>query len=570
MALDGITLHGLKRELQKNLTGGWIRKVYQPRRELVTINVWNGEDYQLLISCDQDFRIHLSELDLENPAKPPSFTMLLRKHLSGGKIARITQRGLDRVLKIEIDKKIEPEDEEEAEIERKELYVELMGRNSNLFLVQDGNILGVLKDKKSKSRSISPGSPYELPPKQDKVDPFHLSEEEFRGFFKSDQPIWRNLLDNIEGIGPTLAKEIVVRAGIPKEQTDLSESDRTSLWQATEEFFDELASGVNPLVYQEDGKPVEFSPIELESYSDKEKISYGNLSDALDHYYKSRETSYETKNLRKVVSSTLKDEKERVQGALENVKEQLQQSKNREKLKETGDIILANLGELEKGMKKAKLTDPYSEGDKREIKLDPSSTPEENAQNYYERYKKLKRGKKKLEKRKRSLKKELEFLRKLSNELAEAESREELAKIEGTLKEKGYIEEDSDSADNEDGGGPKEYWAKGHKIMVGRNARQNDDLVRNASRDDIWLHVRKYPGAHVIIVTDGRPDQVPEEVIVKAAQLAALNSKARGADKATVSYTQVKYVDKPKGAKPGLVQITNEKTITVSPREVIS
>lgn len=568
MALDGITLHWLNRELQENLTGGWIRKIYQPRSQLVTINVWNGEDYTLLISCDTDFRIQLTDLDLENPPKPPNFTMLLRKHLSGGKVARITQRGLDRVVNIEIDKKTEPEDGE-GEIVRKELYVELMGRNSNLFLVENEKILGVLNEKENERRPITPGSTYELPPKQDKVDPFELSRNQFLEFFNQDQPVWRNLLNNIEGIGPTLAKEITVRAGVPREENDPSESDRESLWETAKEFFNEIASEATPLVYQKDGKPVEFSPIELESYSGEEKISFGTLSDALDYYYKAKETSYERKDLREEVATTLEDELGRVQGALENVEQQLQQSETREKLKETGDIILAHLGDLEKGMEKAEFEDPYQEGERREIKLDPSSTPEENAQKYYERYKKLKRGKKKLERRKRSLIKELEFLRGLSEDLDEAESREELVKIEGVLKEKGYIEEESDSVGTQDGGGPKVYWVKGHKIMVGRNASQNDELVRNASRDDIWLHVRKYAGAHVVIVTDGRPDQVPEEVIVKAAQLAALNSKAREAEKATVSYTQVKYVDKPKGAKPGLVQITNEETITVSPKEVL-
>jgi len=568
MALDGITLHFLKRELQERLTGGWVRKIYQPREKLVTINVWNGEDYTLLISCDEDFRIQLTNLDFENPPSPPNFTMLLRKHLSGGKIARITQRELDRVLKIAVDKKVEEEDGE-GKIVRKELYVELMGRNSNLFLTRADKILGVLKEKEHERRPIKAGRDYELPPMQDKLDPFDLSKSQFLDFLESDQPTWRKLLNNIQGIGPTLAKEIAVRADVSKGQKELSESEMNVLWKATENFFGELSSGANPLVYQESGNPVEFSPVELKSYSDKENISYETLSEALDHYYKARETSYETKDIRDEVETTLTDEIERVQGALENVEEQLKKSRNRQNLKETGDIILANLGELKKGMKKAELDDPYNEGEKREVKLDPSSTPEDNAQKYYERYKKLKRGEEKLERRKRSLTKELELLQELSDNLDEAESREKLAKIEGKLKEKGYIEEESGSSEKQESGGPKEYWVKGHKIMVGRNARQNDNLVRNASRDDIWLHVRNYAGAHVVIVTDGRPDQVPEEVIVKAAQLAALNSKAGQADRATVSYTQVKYVDKPKGAKPGLVQITNERTITVSPKEVI-
>ncbi len=570
MGLDGITLSKLKREIQDGLTGGWIRKIYQPRPELVTVNVWNGDNYRLLISCGDDFRIQLTDMDLENPEKPPPFTMLLRKHLSGGKISRITQkRGLDRIIKISVDKQVEEGDEEK--IERKEIFVELMGRNSNLFLVQDGKILGVLRDKESRNRDTSPGGQYELPPGQDKLDPFQLSREDFVKLVRPDEPVWRNLLNGIDGIGPTLAKEIPARAGVPVDRVEVSNAGRESLWNATEETFDELSSGsYTPLVYQEDGRPVEFSPIKLETYSNKEELSFETLGDALDHYYKAREASFETAELREKVEETLTDEIDRIEGALKNVKEQLQQSENREELKRTGDIILANLGELEKGMKSAELNDPYNEGEIKEISLDPSKTPEENAESYYERYKKLKRGEEKLKKRKKGLKKELSYLRKLEKRYEKAESQEDLAELEGILKEKGYIDEEVGSGKENNQGGPKEYWIKGYKVMVGRNARQNDDLVREASRDDLWFHVRNYAGAHVVIVTDGQPDQVPEEVIVKAAQLAAANSKARGAEQTTVSYTEIKYVDKPKGAKPGLVQITNENTINVSPGEVIS
>ena len=566
MALDGITLHGIKRELQEALTGGWIRKVYQPRPELVTINVWNGEDYTLLISCGDNFRVQLTELDFENPQTPPPFTMLLRKHLSGGKIKRITQHGLDRVLRLSVGVK----DEDTDEIETKELYVELMGRNSNLFLVRDGQILETLRNRKSRKRSVSPGSEYEFPPAQDKLNPFNLTRAEFYDFFGSEESVWRNLLHNIQGIGPTLAKEITVRAGIPTGQKELSEADLSALWEAAEEFFARLkridAGDYSALVYQEDGNPVEFSPIRLESYGDSEEISFDSLSLALDHYYKAKEAGFETEDLRAEIGETIENELGRVDGALKNVREQLQQSENREKLKETGDIILANLGELEKGMKEAEIDDPYHQGERRKVKLDPSLSPEENAEKYYERYKKLKRGKEKLDRRKKGLKKEKKYLEKLQQEFEAAETPEELARLEGKLKEKGYIETEEEYGGDGESGGPKEYWVKGYKILVGRNARQNDNLVRQASRDDLWFHIRNYSGAHVVIVTDGRPDQVPEEVIVKAARLAAANSRARGAEKATVSYTQVKYVDKPKGAKPGLVQITNEKTLTVTPQ----
>ena len=570
MALDGITLSKLKLELQDALTGGWIRKIYQPRDGLVTVNVWGGENYTLLVSCGDDFRVQLTELDFENPEEPPPFTMLLRKHLSGGKIARVTQpRGLDRIIKISVDKKEESGAEEK--IKRKEVYVELMGRNSNLFLVQDDNIIGTLRDKQSRTRDTSPGGTYELPPAQNKANPFELKRNEFYELAQKENPLWRNLLNGIAGIGPTLAKEIPTRAGLKVDQPDLAEGQLTGLYRAAEDFFDELsADNYEPIVYQEEGKPVEFSPIELESFSDKKGLTFASLSKALDHYYKARETSFETRELREDVEETIKDELDRVKGALKNVRDQLKQSENREKLKKTGDIILSNLGQLEKGMKQARINDPYNQGEQVEVNLDPSLTPEENAEKYYERYKKLKRGKEKLDKRKKGLKKELNYLEKLKERYEEAESQEELAKLEGVLKEKGYIDEDLGSSSQEQEGGPKEYWVKGYKVMVGRNARQNDELVRDASRDDIWFHVRNYAGAHVVVVTDGRPDKVPDEVIVKAAQLAAANSKARNAGQATVSYTEVKYVDKPKGAKPGLVQITNENTINVSPGEVIS
>lgn len=570
MALDGITLSKLKLEIQDALTGGWVRKIYQPRNGLVTVDVWSGDNYQLLISCGDDFRIQLSDLDLENPEEPPPFTMLLRKHLSGGKIARVTQpRGLDRIIKISVDKKKEDGDEER--IDRKEIYVELMGRNSNLFLVQDDRIIGTLKDKESRSRDTSPGGTYELPPAQDKANPFDLEGDEFYELTRRENPIWRNLLHGIDGIGPTLAKEIPVRAGVEVDQEELTENQRKSLHQAASNLFHELSTDdYDPIVYQEEGEPVEFSPVRLESFSDKKGLTFDSLSKALDHYYKARETSFETRELREDVEETIKDELDRVKGALKNVRDQLKQSENREKLKKTGDIILSNLGQLEKGMKQARINDPYNQGEQVEVDLDPSLTPEENAEKYYERYKKLKRGKEKLDKRKKGLKKELNYLEKLKERYEEAESQEELAKLEGVLKEKGYIDEDLGSSSQEQEGGPKEYWVKGYKVMVGRNARQNDELVRDASRDDIWFHVRNYAGAHVVVVTDGRPDKVPDEVIVKAAQLAAANSKARNAGQATVSYTEVKYVDKPKGAKPGLVQITNENTINVSPGEVIS
>ncbi|MFW6048742.1 MAG: Rqc2 family fibronectin-binding protein [Candidatus Bipolaricaulota bacterium] len=569
MAIDGLTLTHIKRELQERLTGGWIRKIYQPRAELITINVWNGDNYRLLLSCDDDFRVQLTDVEFKHPQNPPPFSMLLRKHLSGGKLSRVTQVGVDRVMKFVVTHRGESsgKDDEYVEVE---LVVELFGRYSNVILVQEGKILGVLQENTRRNPPLKTGSRYEFPADSGKDDPFQLRREKFAGYFESGGKVWRELMANVDGIGPTLAKEVAGRADVSPDLKDPSKIEVGRLWGAARDLFCEIkGKRVNPLVYQKDGNTVEFAPVHLVQYGDKNEIEFNSWKDALDYYYREKELSYSTDRLDENLREILEDELERVSGAIKNVDEQLEQAENKERYKELGDLILANLKGIEKGKKEAEVEDLYNEGENVRIELDPSLSPEDNAQEYYKKYKKLKRGEKKLRRRKKGLQAERRFLSGELEDLNEAETEGEIISIERTLIEKGYVEEETED-EAEDRSKPREYWFKGYKVMVGRNARQNDELVRKANRDDLWFHVRNYAGAHVIIVTDGRPDSVPEDVIVKAAQLAAYNSKAKNSTKAMVSYTQAKYANKPKGAKPGLVRITNEKTIAVNPQEVIS
>lgn len=542
-----------------------MRKIYQPRPDLFTIKVWSGENLTLLISCGDDFRVQLTDLDFNNPENPPPMTMLLRKHLSGGKISRITQSGVDRLIKLVVVHK-----EEKGHYIDKELYVELFGRYSNLILVEDGTVIGVLNENTRRDPPVKIGKNYEVPGSGEKDNPFELSLSRFTNYFQGNRQVWRALLDNIDGIGPTLAKEIPTRAGIQPEAADVTTDKINGLWRATEELVDEMkGSETRPLIYQKKGNPVEFSPVRLQQYAGLNKLDFFSWKNALDYFYKEKILSYSTSSLDEELRETINDELERVDGALQNVEEQLHQAENRERYKEAGDLLLAYASRIEKGQTKVELEDFYSDKETREIELDPSLTPEENAEKYYEKYKKLKRGKEKLEKRRKGLNAEQRFLKRQKEELSVAKSEEEIVAVERELIDKGFIEEETD-IEQEDKGGPREYWFKGYKVMVGRNARQNDELVRNSSSHDLWFHVRNYAGAHVVIVTDGRPDRVPGDVTEKAAQLAAYNSKAKNSTKATVSYTQAKYVDKPKGAKPGLVRISNEETVVVNPQEVIS
>jgi len=575
MAFDGLTLFVIKRELQNALTDGWIRKIYQPAEDLLTFNVWKGANYKLLVSLGDNFRVQLTELDFEHPAQPPSFCMLLRKHLEGGKVKRIRQRGLDRLLEITATQK------EEEEIKEKTVFLELMGRNSNLVLVERGQVLDAWHRKNDSRRSLTPGTDYERPPRQDKIPLNVLKrgdlEEKLSPKNGEGKALWRILLGEIEGIGPLMAKEIPSRAGIdPKEEDGW---DKGRLWESVDNLRRYLERGeFEPVVYSDEGGPVEYAPYPLVQFEEKGFGSreFSSLSLALDYYHKFDENSYGTNKLREDLKAVVSDELERIQGALKNVREQLKKSRKSESFKRKGDILLANLSELEKGQRQATLNNPYQEGERIEIELDPSLTPQENAQKYYERYKKLKRGKDKLGKRLQQLKKEKGLFEKLRRKVEEAEGGEELHSIEDKLRKGGYIEAEQEEGEK-DKGGPKVHWVEGYKVLIGRNARQNDQLIRDSARDNIWLHVRDHAGAHVVIVSDGGPETVPDSVLKKAAQLAAYNSKAvrnggqaqRGG-KVLVSYTLIKYVDKPKGAKPGLVRITNESTIAVEPSGVIS
>ncbi len=560
MALDGITLYSIKTQLKDTLTGGRVDKIYQPEEDLFTIDVWNRADLQLLISTGDLFRIHLSERDFENPARPPAFCMLLRKHLEGGTIREITQPGLDRLIYIKVKRSDEPE---------KRLIVELMGRRCNVILTKGDEILGALDRKSEKQRDLSTGKEYRRPTPQDKADPREITPEDLSEIKKDTGKLWRSVLSSVEGVGPLLSREIATRAGIDPEKENINEKDLEKILEATKYLGRKVRKeDFDPVVYMEETTPAEFAPFPLKFLSEKKARGFESISKALDFYSRRKEKISKKDRLEELLTSKIKEEKERIESATDNLEEQLNRAENREELKKKGDVLMANLDQIEKGQKEARLKDIFSEEDKElTVQLDPSLNPQKNAEKYYNRYKKLKRGRKKMKKRMRRLKKEKRFILNLEEKLKEADEKKDLEKIHGKLDEKGYFQEPPEE-EGEGSGGPREFWVEGHKILAGKNASQNDKLVRQGNKGDLWFHVRDYAGAHVLLDTGGNPDQVPEKAIRGAARIAAYYSKAREADEAMVSYTELKYVDKPKGAKPGLVRIENEKTIVVDPSEV--
>jgi len=554
MNLDGITLGCLRDELQ-GAVGGTVRQVYQPERGLLTIHLWKGEELTLLISPSEG-RVQLTTQRFLNPAQPSAFVMLLRKHLKGGTVAKVEQPGLERILKFSI-----PRGDAEYE-----LICELFGRG-NAILVQDGEILGGLRQGGGK-RPVLPHHEYHPPPSQGKLGPFSLSESEFQGLFQGGEgEIWQVLLRNIDGIGPRLARELPLRAGLEPTAVSLREGELERLWREFEGLFSQVAEGrFAPIIYYDGARPLDVVPFPLKIYEGMRGKRRASLSQALDEYFGLQRGGVgfaaEQARLSKTVRLALK----RLARAREHVRADLAEAQGYERYRHLGDLVLANLDRLARGQREVELADPGS-GQAAKVALDPKLAPAENAQAFYRRYKKLKRGAEKLGAREVELAEEVEYLKGLELSLEQAEGIEDLRELAAELEAGGYIKKEEKQRSSAPVG-PREFLIDGYKILVGRSGRQNDSLVRGAKGEDLWLHARGMPGAHVVIKTGGKPGQVPEGVLERAARLAAYYSRGRGSAKVLVIFTRVKYLRRPKGAKPGLVLVRREEGTLLVPPEV--
>lgn len=555
MGLDGVTLKCLCHEL-RSLIGAVVRQVYGPRPETLALHLWQGEALTLLIAPAEG-RLHLTTQRLPNPAEPSPFVMLLRKHLKGGRITAVEQPGLERLVRLMI----------QRGEGRYELICELFGRG-NIVLVRDGVILGGLHQGRE-GRQILPHQPYLPPPSQGKLDPSSLSEADLAALLREGE-LWQALVRRIDGLGPRLAKELAIRAGLEPDRpsSQLSNEECAHLLEVLSALLTQVNEGqLEPLIYFDGDRPVQATPFPLKLYGHLRGEPRASLSQALDeHSFASGAQaafSEEQARLLKLVREGI----ERLERAIAKVKEDRAKAEDYERYRRLGELVLANLAGLERGQREAELLNPLT-GRKERIALDPQLDPAENAQALFKRYKKLKRGAEKLRERERELEEELEQLRALELGLEQAEGLEDLQEVTAELEAAGYIRTEAGSklAPSAPGpAGPREFLVDGFRVLVGRSGRENDRLVREAHREDIWLHARGLSGAHVLIKSAGR--KVPQAVLERAARLAAYYSKGRSATKVPVTYTQVKYLRKPRGARPGAVLVQHEEgTLLVSPR----
>ena len=553
MGLDGITIKCLCHELQ-SLTGAAVRQAYGPEPGLVTLHLWKGEELILLISPAEG-RLHLTTRRRPNPTEPSSFIMLLRKHLKGGRIMAFEQPGLERLVRIAI----------ERGDERFELICELFGRG-NIVLVRDGEVLGGLSPGQE-GRPILPHREYRPPAAQGKLDPFNLSEESLAQLLDGGEgALWEVLVRGIDGLGPRLARELAVRAELAPESpaSELAQEGRAALSQEFRAIFAQLGQGrFEPRIYFDGDRPVDVTPFPFKLYEGLRGEPRASLSQALDEYFSASGAQAAFAGEQARLLKLVRGEIGRLERALEHVREDRAKAEDHERYRRLGGLVLVNLDRLERGQREAQLLDPLT-GQVERVALDPRLSPAENAQALFARYKKLKRGLAKLEERLQELQEELEHLQGLELALEQAEGLQDLQELAEELRAAGYLKEERPRPPEVGPAGPRQFLVNGYRILVGRSGRENDLLVREAHREDLWLHARGLPGAHVLIKSAGR--KVPPGVLEQAARLAAYYSKGRTATKVPVTYTQVKYLRKPRGARPGAVLAQHEEgTLLVPP-----
>lgn len=579
MSLDGFSMHPLTRELDTALAGGRIDKITQPNKQSIILSVRQpGQNFLLHISINsQNPSAHLLEKNLENPPEPPVFCMVLRKQIETGRIAKVRQHGLDRLLLIDIDSLAAG-----GRIVTKTLVLELMGKYSNIILVQDGVIIDALRKigaNSSRVRTVLPGQTYELPPGQEKKDLFTDAIADIMAIVKADPSLRldKALLAACMGFGPVSAKEVCFSAGLaPSMRIEaLDEADFAAVEDALKEIRESALHAGDAdapedkavLLLGENQKVLAMAAFPLHYLPEATVLTFPTISAMLEKA-DSLLGSYvlpDKDRFRKLV----KNEKNRAENKLTKLDEEIAAAENAEEFKVRGDNLMTYQYQF-KDREDASVTVPniYSEtGETITIPLDQRLTLVENMQTCYKKYDKLKRAQELLQVQRRECEANIAYLESIEASLLASSSLAEIAEIHNELIAAGYLREKPKKKNNDKPARPFHFRAPdGTDILVGKNNYQNDKLTFKTARyNDTWFHTKDIPGSHVVLQNGGT--EPSEEDILLAASLAAHFSKARGSSKIPVDYTEIRYVKKPSGSKPGFVIFTNQKTLYITPDE---
>lgn len=577
MALDGFTLSALIAELRPILVNTRVDRVFQPAREEIVLELRGSRDtHRLVVSADARLaRLHLGGQPV-NPASPPPFCMALRKQIGGSRLMAVRQEGLERVVVLDF----ETYDELNG-VTVKRFYLELMGKHSNLILADaGGQIIDAIKhvnEQQSRYREVLPGLPYNPPPPQHKVDPCPPGIEELGTVLERSDPaasLVDTVVKRVSGIGPLLAAELAFRAGLPQGATVASCSEAL-----LPRLRDEIAAvagrsqtgewdpcaAIDPAT----GRVAEFSCIPLTHLlSLGFTVEPGPLSQWISAAYSHSAEAQRIGSLTQHLTRTLSQAAERARRRVEIHRRGMEGSEDTELWRAYGELLQAAPGGSGRGQSSITMIN-YFDAECRpiDIPLDPALDLRENARTYFKKFSKAKRGRLAATEQYEAAQNELEYLESVQATLAQATRPAEIDEVRSELEMGGYIRSrEKKRRGAVSASAPLRFRSSsGHEILVGRNNLQNDRVTTEmAGPNDLWFHVQKIPGSHVVI---RRPNPVePDwETLWEAANLAAYFSKSRGSSKVPVDYTQRKHVRKPPGSRPGAVLYDNFKTITVDP-----
>ena len=559
MPLDAVTVSALAKELSERLEGGRIDKVQQPERDMLLLSLRaKGENLRLVIAAGTgNARAGITRGSFENPAEPPMFCMLMRKHLVGARILSVTQPEYERLLIFTLD----THDELGVQSEKK-LAVELIGRSANAVLIgADGRIIDCMRRMDFAGdalRRMLPGMIYRLPPKQEKPVFFALDPEQRRALIASADktvPVDKWLMDSFSALSPLICRELAYRCN----------NDYVNLPDACDALCEAVAAGeLAPWLISIDGKPKDFSFMAISQYGPAAQLErYDSFSEMLDAFYTRRDRAEQQRRRSHDLTKTVRTLRDRQQRKLAAQHEELRRTEGREDIRHQAELVTANIYRLRRGDRSLECEDYYDPAcPVVHIELDPLKTPQQNAAALYKEYNKLKAAEQHLTVLTREGERQLDYLNSVLDELERAETDRDLSDIRRELTETGYIRaRKGGKAERVKPQSPMKFVSDdGLEILAGRSNAQNDELtLKLARRTDYWLHTQRVHGSHVIIRCEG--EEPPPRTLEQAAGIAAYYSQARGAGKVQVDYTMVRNVRKPSGALPGKVIYTDHKTL---------
>ena len=550
MALDGVFLYLLRNEIKEQLQGFRVDKIYQPSREelLFTFRTFDGTKKLLFSARPESARVQITNQFVENPKQPPMLTMLLRKHLSGAKLKDIIQDGFERILTFVFDATNELGDPVTFR-----LIIEIMGRHSNIILVnEDGIIVECVKkidEYVSSYREVLPGIKYVLPPQQNKMNV--LTDEKYKieaAINSQNMKKSKAVSEVLQGISPIVAREIEFGMSIGELRTHIKNPQPTVV----------ILDGPKDFTY--------FVPKQYGSLC--EYKSFDSFSQLIDYFYYEQVRFERIKQRSNDLFRHLTTLQERAVRKAVNRRHELEDCKNKEELKIYGDLINANLYRLEKGSLFYDLENFYDNNEIVRIPADPTLTPTQNAQKYYKEYRKKQIAETKLNDFISQAEDEAKYLDSVIDMLSRAQTDSEISAIRAELYKAGFLNRRIDKKNKPKKLEPKKFISsEGFIIRVGRNNVQNDELTLKLSKNyDLWFHVKDAPGSHTVVeAVKDKP--FTDKLIREAAMLAAANSKAASSSNVAVDYTIIKNVHKPNGAKFGMVIYDTYKTEYVTPNE---